>query len=384
MMILLKFIFQMDKKGVFMKIIQKKFDIQSIPYPVEKLADPGQILFLDIETTGFTAKNSYLYLIGCAYFSDNTWNLIQWFSEDYTCEKAILEAFMNFAKDFKFLIHFNGNNFDLPFLTQKYIQYQIPFGFDDFEGLDIYRRISPFKTFLKLPNCKQKTLEAFLGIGREDTFHGGELISVYHDYVKTPTEYAYDLLMLHNAEDMEGMLKLLPILSYSDLFSQDIVAKKVQANYYKDFNDQTNQEIIMKLVLPSPLPKAISYFTNGCYFTGSGTDGSLKVPLYEEEMKYYYSNYNDYYYLPEEDIAMHKAVASFVDKDYRRQATASTCYTRKSSAFLPEWDAVFTPFFKRDFKSKNLFFELTDELKTERSAFGKYAEHVLQMMAVTL
>jgi hypothetical protein len=70
-----------------------------------------------------------------------------------------------------------------------------------------------------------------------------------------------------------------------------------------------------------------------------------------------------------------------VDKSYRVQATASTCYTRKYSRYLPQWDYVFEPFFKRDYRSRDLFFELTDELKKDREAFSLYANHVLQMLA---
>lgn len=64
------------------------------------------------------------------------------------------------------------------------------------------------------------------------------------------------------------------------------------------------------------------------YFKGEGTEALLKVPIYEEELKYFYSNYHDYYYLPTEDVALHKSVAGFVDKAHRVNATAATCYTR--------------------------------------------------------
>ncbi len=139
----------------------------------------------------------------------------------------------------------------------------------------------------------------------------------------------------------------------------------------------------MSLKLPSLLPADISYGINDCYFSGHKEDGKLRVPLYEEELKYFYSNYKDYYYLPKEDIAVHKSVASFVDKEYREQATARNCYTRKISSYLPQWDAVFVPFFKRNYDDKALFFELTDELKTQREAFNQYAHHILQMMGVS-
>ena len=106
------------------------------------------------------------------------------------------------------------------------------------------------------------------------------------------------------------------------------------------------------------------------------------MPLYKEEMKYYYSNYRDYYYLPEEDMAIHKSVAASVDPAHRRQATAASCYTRKESNYLPQWEPLFTPFYKRSFRDRDYFFELTDEFKTSRQSFNQYAEHVIQYMAV--
>ena len=80
-------------------------------------------------------------------------------------------------------------------------------------------------------------------------------------------------------------------------------------------------------------------------------------------------------------MAIHKSVASFVDKTHRIQATAATCYTRKLSSYLPQWDYVFEPFFKREYKSPLLFFELTEELKGNRAAFSLYASHLLSRLA---
>lgn len=366
-----------------MKISEETLDNFSISYPLERLAPLERILFLDIETTGFTAKTSHLYLIGCAYYLAGKWHTIQWMAESYDQEADVLKAFFHFSRLYRCLIHFNGNNFDLPFIVQKCEQLSLRFSFDDFQGLDIYRRIAPYKYFLKLPNCKQKTLEQFLEVDRQDVFNGGELIGLYHDYVKTPSEYAENALFLHNADDLKGMLGTLPMLAYYDLFNQPVKAKKVQANYYKDLSGNRRRELIMHLGLATPLPKLTSCATGGCYFRGEGTEGSLKVPIYEEELKYFYSNYHDYYYLPSEDVALHKSVAGFVDKAYRIPASAANCYTRKFSSYLPQWDFLFQPFFKRDYKSRELFFELTDELKRDRQAFSKYAGHVLSTMAST-
>lgn len=363
-----------------MKTIQQEIKDFKLSYPLEQIAPVDKILFIDIETTGFTAKSSTLYLIGCAWFNGTNWIITQWFATNYDEEKEILEAFFLFAQNYTHLIHFNGNNFDLPFMLQKCQQYGIEKNFSVFEGIDIYKRIAPYKLFLHLPNCKQKTLEQFLGINRIDTFNGGELIGIYHDYVSTPSDVSERLLLQHNSDDMSGMLSLLPILSYYDLFNKGVKVKKVQANYYKNVQGIQKQELIMNLILPTSLPCAVSASFEGCYFSATGNEGLFKVPLYDEELKYFYSNYKDYYYLPTEDIALHKAVASFVDKNHRMQATASTCYTRKYSTYLPQWNIIVEPFFKRDYKSKEFFFEVTDELKKDRKVFTEYAQHLLDMM----
>lgn len=370
-----------------MKCIEKSLGILSPRYQIENFCVPTQTLFLDIETTGLYAKSSVLYMIGCVYLSEEDgpahWRSIQWFSTNYDDEKTVLGAFVQFATDYRFLIHFNGNSFDIPYLQNKLDHYQLALDLNRFEGIDIYRRISPYKQFLRLPNCKQKTLEDFLHTTkRDDKYTGGELIEIYHDYVLSHNEKSEQLLLLHNEEDLKGMLEIVSALAIPDLFHLPIKVTKVQANYYRDINQKQCPEIIMSLKLSSALPVDISYGINDCYFTGNGMDGKLRVPLYEEEMKYFYSNYKDYYYLPQEDIAIHKSVASFVDKQYREQAKAGNCYTRKTSSYLPQWDAVFTPFFKRDYDSKELFFELTNELKTQRESFNLYAHHILEMMVV--
>lgn len=364
-----------------MRISEETLENFKISYPLEKLAPLERILFLDIETTGFTARSSHLYLIGCAYYREEQWHTIQWMAENYEQEVSVLKAFFEFAKPFQYLAHFNGNNFDLPYLLKKCEQFSLPFTLEPFQGLDLYKRIAPYKYFLKLPNCKQKTLEQFLGIDRKDIFTGGELIGIYQDYVKNPSEFAENSLLLHNADDIRGMLEILPMLVYYDLFNEPLKAKKVQANSYKDVNGNKRKELLITVALERELPQPVSAAASDCYFRGEGSEVCIKVPIYEEELKYFYANYHDYYYLPAEDVALHKSVASFVDKNHRIQASAANCYTRKFSEYLPQWSILFEPFFKRDYKSRELFFELTDDLKKDRQAFSKYASHILNRMA---
>ena len=350
-------------------------------YPLERLAPLNQILFLDIETTGLLSSGSMIYLIGCVFHSEGNWIIRQWFAQSPEEEAELIKAFLSFAQNYTYLIHYNGNSFDLPFIKHKADQYGLICDFSQTEGLDIYRRIIPYKNFLKLSDCKLKTIERFLGISREDTYSGRELIHVYKEFAISHDYNLYHTLLLHNSDDMKGMLDVLPILSYYDLFNSSLKARKVQANYYNDIHGVPRKELVLQLVFASPLPISISFMGKGCYFKGENHEGTLIIPIYEEELKYFYANFKDYYYLPTEDAALHKSIASFVEKDYRQQAIAANCYTRKFSCYLPQWKVLVEPFFKREYKSKDLFFELTDDIKKNRQLFSDYASHVLNTMA---
>lgn len=363
-----------------MKTIQKHLYNLEMKYPFELLCPPEKAIFMDIETTGFVARSSKVYLIGCIVKEATGFTAYQWFSENNEDEVNILTAFAEFVKNYTYIVQFNGNHFDIPYLDEKFMQYGIDCSLSRYDGLDIYRRISPYKDFLKLPNCKQKTIETYLGIVRNDVLAGDELIGVYLHYVSEPNDYDRDLLLLHNLEDIEGLVQILPILAYVDLFNRPFTVTKVQANYYNDFTGAPDQELVMKLKLDIPLPIQVTEQANKCFFTGLDTTCTVKVPIFSGELKYFYSNYKDYYYLPEEDVALHKSVAAYVDRDHRIQATAATCYTRKISEYLPEWAPMLEPFFKKEYSSKESFFELTDEIKQDRELFTKYAEHILHMI----
>lgn len=339
-------------------------------------------VFIDIETTGLSADTAYIYEVGVAYKNEETGNyeIAQWLIDYAREERTMLYEVIAFLRRFKQLIHFNGNTFDIPFIQTRCKACGIACDFSDYEGIDIFRRVASLKHFLKLDNCRQKSIEMFLGIERDDECSGKELIKIYREYSENPTDEAKQLLLLHNHDDVLGMLRIMPVLSYSAIFNNGVTIRKVQTNVYNDVFGLSKKELILTVALPEAIPVPINYNADGCYFSAKGSDGIIKVPLLHEEMKFFYTNYHDYYYLPEEDIAVHKTVAEYVDKDFRVQAKASNCYTRKVSDYVPQWDKLFAPVFKRDYESVNLYFELTDEFKTSKESFNTYSNHILSMM----
>ncbi len=133
----------------------------------------------------------------------------------------------------------------------------------------------------------------------------------------------------------------------------------------------------MELSLPFSVPAPFKCNRDECYLRAFADTAVLRVPLVIGELKFFYAGWRDYYYLPEEDTALHKSVAEFVDKLHRVKATPATCYTRKESRFLKQWAMLFEPVFRTSYEDNTLYFEITDELKQSREDLSLYAAHVI-------
>lgn len=326
------------------------------------------LLFFDIETTGFTARTSSLYLIGAVSYQAPDWQVIQWLAESPQEESVILQAFLSFASGYSQLIHFNGDRFDLPYLADKCRAYGLPNTISALISRDLYRMIKPLKTLLSLPALRQKNLEEYLGLYREDRYNGGELIAVYREYVKVPSADLLHLLLLHNYEDLLGMLSIMPMLSYLALIS---------GSYRASGCEMDGDALIIHAWLPSVLAQPFSYRSDIFYLSASQNRLAFHVKGVRKALKHFFSDYKNYYYLPIEDTAIHKSIAAYVDKDYREPAKASTCFSKKEGFYLPQKTALFEPVFKESYHDSLMYFPCTDSFLNDRSALQSYLVHLM-------
>ena len=112
-----------------------------------------------------------------------------------------------------------------------------------------------------------------------------------------------------------------------------------------------------------------------------GTAVTVTIPLLRGTLYHYFPDYKEYYYLPEEDTAMHKSVAGFVDPAHRRKATAQTCYVKKEGVFLPQTDERFLPSFRASFKDRMYWFEYKDLLSTDNDILSSYVHSLVRFSA---
>lgn len=375
-----------------MLTINKVFPEKTIPEKTDSF------LFFDIETTGFSKDNTILYLIGCGYFIENGFQFIQWFNDDGTSEEEILLAFHDILKQKDWqLVTFNGNSFDIPYLKRHYELNELPCDIESFPSLDFYQFLKPFQSLFQMTHGKQKDWEHFLELYREDIYDGGQLIAVYKEYLMNKEEALLHNLLLHNEEDLLGMKYLLPLFSYRMLLSKNLSLIKVSPG--ESLFEKGTGSIAISCKLPLALPKPLNFTTSVGSISTDKNDSSILIislPYIEETLKHFFKDYRNYYYLPEEDRAVHKSVGCYVERKYRRAAKASTCYIKKEGIFLPipktqkhygiqieryPYQDSF-PLYKREFKNPRSFVEFDNLFSDKNKSLSIYLRDVIKELFI--
>lgn len=320
----------LTKGDIAMKLLRSQLNSENLM----GLSLPADTLLFDIETTGLSADTSYLYLIGAICLEEGVPTLFQWFCDEYSEEKEVLASFRDFVKKYSKLVHYNGTGFDIPYLNKKFKRHCLSYAINSEGTLDIYKLLLPFKKYTTFPDFKQKTIEQSAGFTRTDTFSGGDLTEVYAAYagkyrlatLTGKTEEADALrsvMLLHNHDDLIGLFYL-----YNKTKLADFLAGTLQPSVIK-----LEQGLLYTFDFPL-LPFPISLMSNDCVFTVTEKETDLLLPFYEGELKFFFKDYKNYYYLKYEDTAVHASVAEWVDKEAKEKCKPATAYQKKNGTFL--------------------------------------------------
>ena len=340
--------------------------------PVPGILPPEEYVFFDIETTGFAPRSSHLYMIGAARTEGDRFVLRQWLLNHPAREQELLSEFSGFIHGPAVLVHFNGQTFDIPYLKKKYSSFRMEDPLEGKESIDIYRLFTPFKKLLCLPSLRQKTLEQYFGIRREDRYDGGELIEIYRKYVAGGSEELRSLLLLHNREDIANLFSLYRSRLLSDLAEGNY---KIASVCLSDGFDNASprgaaadttagsagtaqQFLTIRLKCGSCFPRP-AVFSGDCAALSVREDNAvLSVRGLQDCMKHYFPDCKNYYYLPDEDTAIHKSVGIYVDPSRRVKADRAHSYIKKQGIFYPQPSCLIRPDFRLGGPDGDLYFEL--------------------------
>ncbi|WP_202708272.1 ribonuclease H-like domain-containing protein [Sporosalibacterium faouarense] len=289
-----------------MDIIKHKLD-ENIYYPDKflDLISNKEVLFFDIETTGFNRTKNSIVLIGMLYAQGTSIIIEQYFAESLNDEFQLLQAFKNLISKFDVLVSFNGDTFDIPFLNSKYKTHNIDFSIDRDNSFDILKLVRKNKNILGLENCKLKTLEKRLGFNRKDEISGKDSIKIYKSYLKTQNKIYKDIVLQHNFDDIYYLPKTLQIY---DLIT-DITSLNFNLLNHNDglniFIDLSNLSIDSEMlcvqgsISPMNFSEQVHYDENYT-FKWIPDAGSFKFDIQIHHG--YLSNGNECYYLNKDDF----------------------------------------------------------------------------------
>ncbi len=206
---------------IYNHIIEPKLDVY-------KYFPGNNPCFLDIETTGLSRKYNQIYLIGLVYYNKekSNWNLVQLFANSLDKEKEILESLNDILLNFDFIISYNGDSFDIPFIKYRMKYYKIENKIEKINSFDIYRKIKNNDSYLGFENLKLKTVEKNLGIYRNDKYSGKDCINFYFEYINTQDINLKKNILKHNYDDLYYLLEIIKIFDIlKDIKTLNIILK---------------------------------------------------------------------------------------------------------------------------------------------------------------
>ncbi len=165
-----------------------------------------RVLFLDLETGGLAA--SPVFLAGTMHWNGADFVCRQYFARHYGEEAPLLEAVGEQARQFDFLVTFNGKSYDVPFLTHRAIVHgvRVTLPRAHVDVLHAARR----RWKREFSDCRLQTLERFVCRRRRaGDVPSDEVPALYHDFVRRGGPDRLIPVFHHNLLDVITMAEIL-------------------------------------------------------------------------------------------------------------------------------------------------------------------------------
>ncbi len=333
---------------------------------------PSDILYFDIETTGLSANRSDLYLIGVGFCKENKFHTQFLFNDDGCSEPEMLTKFAEYISAYRYLVSYNGDTFDIPYIKTKMQQFDVYCSFDDICSVDIYKTTRKYKKLFNLDSVKQIDIEDLVGFKRNIFISGGNLINTYKEYLNLGSQNLLNDLMTHNHDDVRGLISITGFLNLPLIYT----------GLSTTYINVTDDSIDFICSIP-PIPCRITYASPAMRINAVDSQFRISIPLTHGTMKFYFKDYKNYYYLPLEDMAIHKSMAAYVDSSHKEKATKETAYTSAEGSFLPAPSSEKNNLFYNDGYDGNKYIQFSDDLSVAGESSTQYIREMIKSVFPT-
>lgn len=183
-------------------------------------------LLLNIETTGLSPRNAFVFMIGLGWMENNGWHFRCLLAEKRMDERKLMEVFQQILTGYHQVLTYGGHSFTYRFLEERWRNYSDSDFFSDTEHrlfenirqLDIQKSLSPYKHLLSFTDIKKETAEHFVHYHRSEHTAPKELIKYYTAWELSGDNKLQTQLISHHDADMIGLLSLYSLIAYAQFF----------------------------------------------------------------------------------------------------------------------------------------------------------------------
>lgn len=217
---------------------------------------------LDIETTGVSRIHSKVVVVGLL---DHLGNFSQFAIENEDEEAQLLEEIFPYLNN-KNIITFNGQNFDIPFLKERYKFFGMK-SFEESSQFDIYRFLISNRLITDFEKFALQEIEKIKDLERNENFEVQDDILFYKKII----DMDISKIMIHNKYDVINTESILSIVN-------EINQRKTFQLIYKE---NSHSSIIENINLDKNILEISSSLKN------------IDIPYRFEDGKYYLDWSND-------------------------------------------------------------------------------------------
>ena len=171
--------------------------------------DLSKMLFIDTETTGLrTASGTLAFLIGIAFFEEESLRVEQLFLRDLNEEASVLHYLGEKIAQASCVVSYNGKSFDWPLLRTRFVMKRVaaPPLPPHLDLLHCARRVYKGRlSSIRLVDIERELL-AFM---RVDDVRGAEIPEIYLRYLRLGDQARLDAVIEHNAYDLISLAAIL-------------------------------------------------------------------------------------------------------------------------------------------------------------------------------
>jgi len=176
----------------------------------------GDVVFVDLETTGLAGgAGTHAFLVGCAWFEDESFLVRQFFMPGHALERPLLEAVAERFAGAQALVTYNGKTFDVPVLETRFLFHRQTMPGLDCPHLDmlhparrLWRGVRPVidTPGAQSDNCSLGTLErALFGVARYRDVPGFEIPGRYFGFLRSGDAMPLEPVLEHNRLDLVSL-----------------------------------------------------------------------------------------------------------------------------------------------------------------------------------